>query len=386
MDRIKRDTLLGLVFFGTLGFLLWATVNLTDLSLSEKIDVYFPQAGSCSVGTNVMVLGKKIGKVGAIDIDYDRADTPVRMQLLLREKIPLKGGHLIEVRDDGVLGGKLIYIDPGKGLALTASEDLLGIVAGSAFDKLGNIADGEGVIGEALNSTVTEIGDFFRNMNDPETSIGRIATSRELYDSVLSTFTSANDIFEAVTNAEGAVGALIMNKQTAEDTTALLANLRTVSDNLLGTDGPLGVLLNDKQAARNLQGILDNVDRLIADARDGTGILGRILTDEKLAGEFASIVENLNTVLQKANDPDAGMLGAITSDPEMAKHLKKTIANADMFTEQLTQSKGLLGALINDEQLAVRFRRILTQVSRAIEDAREAAPISNFMQVLLGAF
>ena len=386
MDRIKRDTLLGFVFFGTLGFLLWATVNLTDLSLSEKIDVYFPQAGSCDVGTNVMVLGKKIGKVGAIDIQYDRGDTPVRMQLLLREKIPLKDGHLIEVRDDGVLGGKQIYIDPGKGKALAAGEDLLGKVAGSAFDKLGNIADGKGAVGESLNSSLNEIGDFFRNMNDPETSIGRIATSRELYDSLLSTFNNANRIFEAVTNAEGALGTLIMNKQTAEDTIALLANVRMVSDNLLRTDGPLGVLLNDKDAARNLQGILDNVDRLIADSRDGKGMLGRILTDDKLAGEFASIVENLNTVLKKANDPNAGALGAISSDPEMAKHLKETIANLNIVSAQLTQRKGLLGALINEEDLAVRFRRILTQVSRAIEDAREAAPISNFVQVLFGAF
>lgn len=386
MDRIKRDTLLGFVFFGTLGFLLWATVNLTDLSLSEKIDVYFPQAGSCDVGTNVMVLGKKIGKVGAIDIQYDRVDTPVKMQLLLRERIPLKGGFLIEVRDDGVLGGKQIYIDPGKGEPLAAGDVLLGKVAGSAFDKLGDIADGKGAVGESLNDALGEISEFFRNMNDPETSIGRITTNRELYDSVLATFNNANDILEAVTNARGAIGALIMDTQTKADTQTLLANLRTVSDNLLGTDGPLGVLLNDKDAARDLQGILDNVDRLIADARDGKGVLGRILRDEKLATEFASIVENLNTVLVKANDPDAGALGAITSDPEMAKNLKETIANLNMVSEQLTNRSGLLGALINDEDLAVRFRRILNQVSRAIEDAREAAPISNFVQVLLGTF
>ena len=280
MDRIKRDTLLGLVFFGTLGFLLWATVNLTDLSLSEKIDVYFPQAGSCDVGTNVMVLGKKVGKVGAIDIEYDRPDAPVKMELLLRESIPLKVGHLIEVRDDGVLGGKQIYIDPGKGVLVGENEDLFGVVAGSAFDKLGDIADGKGAVGKGLDSALGEITTFFANMNDPETSIGRVTTGRELYDSVLSTFNNANRILEAVTNAEGAIGALIMNRKTSEDTTALLANLKIVSDNLLLSDSPLGVLLNDKQAALDLQDILDNVDQLTQDARQGKGLLGRILTDE----------------------------------------------------------------------------------------------------------
>ena len=41
-----RDTLLGLVFFGSLAFLLWATVNLTDLSVDNvRIKVFFAQAG-----------------------------------------------------------------------------------------------------------------------------------------------------------------------------------------------------------------------------------------------------------------------------------------------------------------------------------------------------
>ncbi|HIE71993.1 MAG TPA: hypothetical protein EYP98_18435 [Planctomycetes bacterium] len=191
-------------------------------------------------------------------------------------------------------------------------------------------------------------------------------------------------VAEGNLNAEGAIGTLIMNKQTAEDATALLANLKGVSENLLSTDNPLGVLLNDKDAARDLQGILDNVDHLIADARKGKGILGQILQNDKMAQAFNETVDNLNLLLRKVNDPDAGALGALTSNPVIAKDLAATIANLRHTTEQLTQMKGLLGALINDENLAIRFRRILTQVSRAIEDAREAAPISNFIQVLLG--
>ena len=144
--------------------------------------------------------------------------------------------------------------------------------------------------------------------------------------------------------------------------------------------------LNDPEAARDLQGILANVDLLIADARDGRGMVGRILRSEELADEFAGVVHNLDALLAKANDPSAGALGAITSDAEMAADLKATIANLRFVSDQLTQQKGLIGALINDEDLTIRFRRILNQVARAIEDAREAAPISNFVQVLLGTF
>ena len=386
MERIQRDTLLGVVFFGTLGFLLWATVNLTDLSLSNELVVYFPQAGSVDVGTNVMVLGKKVGKVGAIDIDYDRDETPVRMNLLLREEIPLKQSHIIEVRDAGVLGGKQVYIDPGKGPAITADVALVGQVAGSAFDKLGDIADGEGAVGEQLESALTEIGDFFRSMNDEDTSIGRLVKRRDLYDSVLNASENLNRILQAVVNAEGAVGALVMDRQTALDATALLANLRRVSDGLLTTDGPLGVLLNDRETARDLQGIMDNLDQLIADARGGKGVLGRLLQDPQLAEQFGEVVHDLNAVMRNANDPDAGALGAVLADPQTAADLKATLANLNAVSDQLTRREGLIGALINDEDMAVQFRRILNQVSRAIEDSREAAPISNFVQVLLGTF
>ncbi len=386
MERIQRDTLLGVVFFGTLGFLLWATVNLTDLSLNQQLVVYFPQAGSVDVGTNVMVLGKKVGKVGAIDIDYERDDTPVRVALLLREAIPLKEGHLIEVRDAGVLGGKQVYIDPGKGKLVAADTALVGEVAGSAFDKLGNIADGEGAVGQQLEAALKEISAFFGSMNDEETSIGRLVKRRDLYDSVFNASENLNRILEAVVNAEGAVGALVMNKQTADDATALVANIQKVSDRLLRTDSPLGVLLNDAEAARDLQGILGNVDRLVTDATEGKGVLGRLLRDEALAAEFGDVVHNLNKLLENASDPDAGALGAITSDPQTATDLKATLANLRHVSEQLADEKGMIGAMINDEDLAIRFRRILNQVSRAIEDAREAAPISNFVQVLLGVF
>jgi hypothetical protein len=223
-------------------------------------------------------------------------------------------------------------------------------------------------------------------MNDEETSIGRLVRRRDLYDSVLAASERLNTILQAVIDGRGAVGALIMNERTADDTTRLLGNLRVASDRMLTTDGPLGVLLNDGETARNLQGILANLDTLFADARAGKGMLGRVLQDEDLAEEFGSVVARLNLLLEKANDPTAGAIGALTSDPQTAADLKQAIANVRDVTDSLTQKDGLLGALINDEEITERFRRILTQVARAIEDAREAAPIGNFVQVLLGTF
>lgn len=388
MDRLRRDTLLGLVFFGSLAFLLWATVNLTDLAVDNvRLKVFFEQAGSCEVGTNVMVLGKKVGKVGAIDVHYDRPKA-IEMTLLLREKIPLRKGYEISVRDAGVLGGKQIYIDPGRGgpeLPLTGEFD--GFVAPGAFEQIGGIAEGKNELGKRLIDAVTEVQTFFANMNNPNTSVGRLVTSRELHDSVLRASDRLGDILEAITNESGALGDLITNKDTKDNVHRFLADLQSISAKLdRGTEGVLGVLLNDREAAMNLQSILRNIETIVADAKKGDGIVGRLLRDDELARKFANAVGDLSTLLANSVNPEAGAIGVLTSDPESAKNLRVAIANLRYLSDKLTSKDGLLGMLINDGDLGVRFRRILIQVSRALEDAREAAPIANFIQVLLGAF
>ena len=386
MDRIRRDTLLGFVFFGSLAFLLWATLNLTDQAYGNaRLLVRLAQAGSCEVGTNVMVLGKKIGKVGAIDVDYGSADLPIAMTLLLREPIPLRQDYTISIKDAGVLGGKQVYIDPGRAAALPADAALRGEVEPGAFDQIGNIAKGEGKLGGKAVDAVEEIRKFFANMNDPTTSVGKLVTSSALHDQLSDAADSLGRILDAVLEQKGAVGDLVMNAETKENLHGFLASLRSLGTKLdSGTDGVLGVLLNDPDAARNVQSIVRNLDVLVTDARNGGGIVGKLLRDDELARRFSNLVGNLDTLLANLTNAEAGALGALTSDPATARDVKSTLANLRFVSEQLAQKQGLLGALINDPDLATRFRRILTQVSRAIEDAREAAPIGSFIQVLIG--
>lgn len=392
MDRLRRDTLLGLVFFGSLAFLLWATVNLTDLAVDNvRLKVHFAQAGSCEVGTNVFVLGKKYGKVGSIDLDFAR-ERPVAMTLLLRESITLKSDYSISVKDAGVLGGKQVYIDPGRtGATVMLDGDLDGNVEPGAFDQIGNIAKGDGKLGKGLVDAVEQIRLFFANLNDPKTSIGKLVNTSQLHDSVLDASDRLGAILQAVLDQKGAAGDLVMNAETKDNLHRFVDNLRSLSDKLdgrgePGSGGVLGVLMNDRAAATNLQAILANLDVLTTGTKNGEGIVGRLMRDDELARKFGNLVGNLDTLLGNLVDKNAGALGALTSDPDTARDIKATLANLRQVTDKLTAKEGLLGVLINDSDLGTRFRRIMVQVSRALEDAREAAPIGNFLQVLFGAF
>lgn len=391
MDRIRRDTLLGLVFFTTLGFLLWATVNLTDISLTgSSLHVWFPEAGSCEVGTNVMVLGKKFGKVGAIDLDFTKDDRPVRMTLLLRDRLPLREKYAITVRADGLLGGKLVAIEPGPhtGRELPEGTELRGEVEPNALDQFARIAKGEGPVGENLNGSLANIRELTGRLVAKEGggTIAKLVMDSELHDRLVESVRQLQEIFTSINEGKGAIGQLIVNAETGDNARNLVANLRRISDRLLTTEGLLGVLLNDRETAMNVQTIVANLKAMVGDVGQGKGMIGRMLADDALGQRFASVVANLDTLLARAIDPSAGVVGTLTSDPASAENLRMTIANLRDVTERLTRNEGLLGTLLNDKDVAVRFRRILTQVSRAIEDAREAAPIANFVQVLLGTF
>lgn len=388
MERIRRDTLLGLVFFGTLGFLLWATVNLTDLSLNRvpPLEVYFPDAGGAEVGTNVMVLGKKVGKVGAIDVLYEREDHPIQMRLLLREAIPLKEDAVIEVREDGVLGGKLIYVAPGKGAPRDPNAELRGKTQKNAFDRIGDIADGQGELGESLNATLKSIRDFFEHMNDRESTVGQLTQSRVLHDELLTVVQRLDGILASIQDGKSPLGRLAMDTAMGERLQTTVDNLATASAALAGVDGTAGMLLNDKKVAADLRGTIADLGTLVAKARAGDGVIGKLFGDEAMAQRLDSALTNLDTLLRKANDPDAGIIGTLTSDPASAENLRMAIANIRDVTDSLNRSEGAIGILINDKDVGVRLRRIFNQVSRALEDAREAAPISNFVQVLFGTF
>jgi phospholipid/cholesterol/gamma-HCH transport system substrate-binding protein len=389
MNRFQRDTVLGIVFFGTMAFLLWATVNLTDVSLGKQppLLVRFRTGGGIRVGDPVLLLGKGVGKVGAIDILHDRPDNRAQLRLMVQEDLHLTVAAKIEIQDNGVLGGKQVYVDPGQGEPWPPDRELIGTTATNPLVAAGEFFDGSGPSGAELKGLLTDMRHFVQNLDNPETSsVGALVNRRELYDDILGSVQSLRRIFQSVEDGEGFLGRFIKDTNLRDDAVRIVANLARVSEQLNGTDSTLGRLLNDREMSDHLARLALNLDDITRRMTEGKGFIGRILTDEELGNKLANALNSLANVLQKADDPTAGPLGALLADQDMKTDFKLFIANLRSVSDKIDNGKGMLSVLINDEDMGIRLRRILNQVSRVLEDAREAAPIGNFVQVLLGAF
>lgn len=390
MNRMKRDTVLGLVFFGTMAFLLWATVNLTDVSLGDRppMEVYFNDAGGIRVGDPVLLLGKRVGKVSEIEFIEARADHRMKLTLRISDAFELREDHSIQVQDAGVLGGKQVYINPGNSqVDWPDGTEKIGETNPNPLEAAAGFFDGTGTTGQELLGLLTDVRQFFDSLNDPDTSsIGAAVNRRELYDEVLSSVQILRGLFQSVDDGEGILGRIIKDPTLRDDTLQIVANLARVSEQLNGTESTIGRLLNDGAMSAQLGDIVSGIDGVVTRLSEGRGMASLIINDEELGRTLADSINSMASILEKADDPDAGTLGMILGDLELRADLRDVAANLQSVTRKLDEGQGLLSLLINDVDISIRFRRILNQVSRALEDAREAAPISNFVQVLLGTF
>ncbi|MDP6849610.1 MAG: MlaD family protein, partial [Planctomycetota bacterium] len=98
----KRDFLLGLVFFGTIGMLLYYTVILTGFSLGEKtyLEVAFPEASGLKTGDVVLVSGHQFGSVASVDFRDDQPDgRRIHVAMEFDHPVTLHRGYQIQISE-----------------------------------------------------------------------------------------------------------------------------------------------------------------------------------------------------------------------------------------------------------------------------------------------
>jgi phospholipid/cholesterol/gamma-HCH transport system substrate-binding protein len=384
MEHGKRDTLLGLVFFGGLGLLIWATAALSNLSLQPRptLDVYFTGAGGLRVGDPVFVRGVRSGKVAGVAHQPAQPQHPILVQLELDEPVTLHDDVSIQIVGASLLGGKQVEIDPGIATEIHPRDRLLiGENRRSAIDAMG-----ESIAGLDLEGAVGSIRSFFDKLNDPDTSVGALLSSREAYDDVAATLKSLRRSAEAVEQRQGALGQFIHDEQLGADFAAAARDLREIFHKVNEGAGLAARLLNDETLASDVSGAVSDVRSLTERARRGQGLFGKLLADEELGERFERIVANVESVTAKLDDPNAGLIGALLGEEGLLRDARTLFANLSEFSAKINEGKGLLAKLVNDPELGEKVDRMFRQLSRAIEDAREAAPVGTFFQVLAGPF
>jgi phospholipid/cholesterol/gamma-HCH transport system substrate-binding protein len=261
-------------------------------SRSIDITAVFREVNGLRKGNNVRYAGIDVGTVKTIEI---RSDTELVVHFVVRLDAAkfIRKDALTRIGSDGLMGNKLLSIEPGEGQGLPIEEgDVLH--AAEALDT------------EAMLRTLGRSND---NLEAITTDLRGLTTRLSSSNSVLSVL---ND------------SAMVNNVQGA---------------------------MNDLRAtASNARRITERIDAVVLDVRQGKGALGALVNDplaeqqvRQLMLNLQQVSDTLNVVTQQfgqfsqgLNDR-SGTVGILLHDTAMAMDLRRVIANMDTSSATLNE-------------------------------------------------
>jgi ABC-type transporter Mla subunit MlaD len=367
---------------------LWATIELNSVTLAQKrsLLVKFDNARGLRTGEPVFVLGTQMGKVVDVKIQPPSEKYRVLVEIEIEGDVGLKRDIRVEIVDSSFLGGKKVNIYPGVGqIDLAEGVSVDGTASRGPLELLGDMFSGERNK-ENLENILSGLRRFVDDLNKADGSLRRFMDKPKIYDDAEALVASIRKSAEELEKKESLLGRLIYDSELGTKTGNIVADVEKVTAKLSSTEGTLGKLINDTVFANKFDKIVHDL-QLVTDRLTKTeSTLGRLINDPKLGERVDRIVDDVAKVTENLNNKDSGLLGALIKDEILLANARKIFDDVAQVTDDINSGKGVLGRLIKDEDMGRRLDSLIRQITRAIEDAREAAPIGTFFQVFSGAF
>ena len=283
---------LSVIFIGQLGDVFADRYQLVALMES---------ASGLRPGAPVQVAGRGVGQVERVEfIDPgDRGDSEAAVAVWLgvnvsvREQI--RRGSRARVRTQGMLGDRLIDIEPGSvDSAILAPGDTIGTAPALSFDELlGQSADA--VLG--LTQLSNELSATLARVSGGEGSLGRLLVDEALYDGLVDLNRHLSAVLGPIAEGEGSLARLLEDPELYERLVSATAWLDTVTGALAGGEGTLGRLLASDSLYLVLASSAARADSMLALIESGGGAVGQLVSDETLYEELLKVVVDLNAFL-----------------------------------------------------------------------------------------
>jgi len=162
-----------------------------------------------------------------------------------------------------------------------------------------------------------------------------------------------------------------------------LQNILTAVEN---GEGTFGKLLYDEEVYNNLASASAGFSEMVAGLERGEGTIGKLLKDDAVYEDASVLMANLR-MLSDRLEQGQGTLGKLMAeDSEMSEDFEATLVAVRGISESINAGDGTLGRLVRDARLYDEATLLVEDVRAAIDDLREASPITSFGSVLFGAF
>lgn len=317
------------------------SMKIGELNFTKKatypITMVFPTVEGLKMASTLELAGVEVGKVTGISLNKDYSAV---VNAEIREDIKLPIDSSASIATKGVLGDKIIILNPG--------------VSANLLEPGGNLARTK--VPPSLDTLLTQVGELVQNLT-------------ELSGALNASFGDEESLKEIVLNLRDlSADTSQLVAENKDDITAIVSNMRLITDDFT-------------VISANLTGTSVDVSEIASSINAGEGSLGKLVKDEALYDSMVSFMESADTLLNRMNGNDS-TLGMLMSDKALYEDLAATAGNLRYITDQMASGRGTLGRLVTDEELYADMRQALQNANKAMRGIEEQTPITVFGTVL----
>lgn len=280
----SRELTFGVIVITAL-FLTYFGLNfLKGINIFAPTRTYYAQyaeAGGLVASTPVYVKGYKVGQVDAITYDFT-TEPAFTVQISIQKDIRLPKGTVVELFEDGLMGGKAIrlviptgdtsqdYYAEDEFIESRTVDGLMGMLTTSLLPSLEAITHETDSLLRSLRAVVENPALANTLVSAERAADNLAATSASLQSMMVhdvpqllgKTDAVMTDILSVSNNLKQ-----VDFQSTFTQLDGTVANLYTLTDRLNNGEGSLGLLLNDRGLYHNLLHTASSADSLLIDLR-----------------------------------------------------------------------------------------------------------------------
>ena len=275
-----REVKIGLSFIAAVVCIIFGLNFLKGINIFAPSNRYYAEFDNLDglvVSNNVVVRGYKVGQVTEITYDFT-LEHPFVVTILVDDAIRLPLGSTMLLRDDGLMGGKVIDIIYGNQTELHAVGDTvpsdvapgLMAVVGQLVPRLeGTISHVDSVL-ESVNSLVAspEIKNSLKSVEriTADLQVSSAQLKRVMNTQLPGIMSDINTVTGDLKKASGDLRQIEFAELFARiDHT--VNNLQVFSEKLNSSEGTIGKLMNDNALYDNLNTTVGSVNELVVDLK-----------------------------------------------------------------------------------------------------------------------
>ena len=258
----------------------------------------------------VMMAGVPIGKVTEINLNTDKSEVSMKVQIEASYKI--RKGSKFQIETSGFLGDKYIGIIPTSDNQSTELQDADTVQCEESFDIMRVARSTSGVVNQ-LNSATSQITNIINR-------IDRKLLDEQTLTDLSSGLRNLRDISEGASKTIAKVDRLITTNSAPIQ--LAIGNVVDFSEELKIAGGELRTIIKTNriivnESMENIKNTTESLNKLIGAAERGEGLAGKLFADKELAENIVTLSSNLNEVSIKLNRK--GIWGVLWEDRNKKK-------------------------------------------------------------------